>query len=171
MKKPVLRIFTVCFLTSLLLVMAGCKKDDDVREPADILGVWSPGDNYYLEFTSENNSVYNLEIEYQDGESIGKWTRDVYYYEPGYNLVVYLSSSHTAAVYQIVEFTGNKFTWCWVEDIDADTTESIGKIIGEIINQAQEGFKLDPALYQTFQKIPKDKFYELLESLDIEYPW
>lgn len=157
-------------LSVFTILVAGCTKDDEVRFPEDIIGVWTPGENLYLEF-AENNSVYHLDIESQDGESIGKWTRDVYYYEPGYQLVVYLSSDHDASVYQIVEMTQGKMTWCWVENIDTEGEESIGQIIGHIINQAQEGFKLDPALNQTFTRISKDKFYEILEGLDITYPW
>lgn len=153
-----------------MLLLGSCTKDDSVRLPEDIIGIWSPSDTTYLEF-SEENTVYHLEIRYQDSESIGEWTRDVYYYEPGYNLVVYLSSEHDAAVYQIVELTQNSFTWCWVKDIDAESTESITQIIGQIINEAQEGFKLDPALFRTFHKIPRDQFYKILENLDINYPF
>ncbi|MCH5225564.1 MAG: hypothetical protein J1D77_06165 [Muribaculaceae bacterium] len=162
-------LLTLCVATICMLAGA-CSKEEDMRMPDDILGVWTPSADTYLEF-STNNSVYRLQIEEEGGESFGQFYRDVYYYEPGYNLVVYLSSSHTAAVYKIVELSESYFTWCWVEDIEATSADSIGQVIGQIINQAQEGFKLDPALYQTFRKISQEQYFSILENLNIDYPW
>lgn len=156
-----------------LMIFAGCSKDDsDVRTPDDILGVWSPRENVYLEF-SRNNVIHNLQIMEQDGETIGRWNEEVYFYEPGYKLVIYLTYENKANVYEIVEMTDRELTWCWVDDIKASVIESegVGKVIGELINKAQEGFKLDPELYETLERVPDDKFYELLESLDLMYPW
>lgn len=144
--------------------------DDDVRIPDDILGVWTPSDNLYLEF-AEQNIIRKLTIEFQDDESIGIWAKDVYYYEPGYNLVIYLSGETKADVYQILNMSENSMTWCWVDEVEARGQEEIGKVIGDIIKKAQEGYKLNPALYQSFRRIPKDQYLDILEKLDIIYPW
>ena len=138
--------------------------------PYDILGVWCTPDSIYLEFQNDN-IVHRLEIEEQDGESIGIWEEDVFYYEPGYNLVIYLTPAYHARVYQVVELTSTQMTWCWVYDIDVTGAESISKLLGDIINKAQEGFRLDPALYQYFSYVPEDTFLSILEELDIMYPW
>lgn len=142
-----------------------------MRVPENIFGIWSPDDNSYLEML-DDYTIRHLEIEYQDGESIGWWTADVFFYEPGYNLVIYIDSQQQGEVYEIVELTDQYLTWCPVDKIDIiDRDESIGHIIGNIIKKAQEGYKLDPGLFQTLKKIPKNQFLELLESLDIMYPW
>lgn len=163
----------IMILAMIIVMLGGCSKDDlDVRTPADILGVWSPEENVYLEFSADN-VIHNLQIYEQDGETIGRWNEEVYFYEPGYNLLIYLTYENKAKVYEIVEMTDKSLTWCWVDDVKASKVEEegIGQVIGELINKAQEGFKLDPELYETMQRVPEDKFYELLESLDLMYPW
>lgn len=163
-------LFGVLTILTVSVIFSSCNHDDEVRMPEEIMGVWSPNDDVYLEFC-DDNIVRHLNISYQDGESIGTWTTDVYYYEPGYNLVIYLSAEHHADVYEIVELSSDKLTWCWVDEINARDAESIGQIIGDIINKAQEGFHLDPELYQTFNKISKDEFLSIIENLDLNYPW
>ena len=174
MTRRISNIIINAFAFILLLSLAGAcsDKDDDVRMPEDILGVWSPDDSLYLEF-STNNEVHKLSVFEQDGESIGQWDMEVYFYEPGYNLVIYINNENEATVYQIISMDNNEMTWCWVEDIPQEKVEEegIGKILGEIINQAQEGFKLDPELYQSYKKIPENEFFDILEKLDIFYPW
>lgn len=157
----------------LPLLSFGCSDDNnDVRRPEDIIGIWSPSGNRYLEF-GDDYTVHNLDIYYQDGEYIGDWITDAYLYEPGYHLVIYLTGTQ-ADVFQIIEMSENSLTWCWVEKIEFDETinkDNIGHILGDIIKEAQEGFKLDPELYQSFRRISYDEFYSILESLDIMYPW
>ena len=150
--------------------LCSCSSDDEVRQPSDILGVWSPSDNLYLEFCDQN-IIHKLDIEYQNNESIGEWTKDVYYYEPGYNLVIYLTGEPYANVYEIVELNEKKMTWCKVDEVMVENSENIAHIIGEIINKAQEGYRLNPELYQSFRYIPQDQFFDILENLDIYYPW
>lgn len=148
-----------------------CKSDDEeVRKPADIEGVWSPKDNVYLNFCPDN-TVHRLVVEYQDGESIGVWSRDVYFYEPGYNLVIYISAESEADVYEIVELTPSRLVWCWVDEMEVHTDSSIGEVVGEIIKKAQEGFTLNPELYETFDKISENQYLSILESLDLQDPW
>lgn len=138
--------------------------------PDDIVGIWSPSDSLYLEFGSDY-TVHNLKIEHQDGMSIGIWSDEVYLYEPGYNLVIYLTSEHEAKVYEIVARNSSAFTWCWVMDLEIENRDDLGNIIGEVIKEAQEGFHLDPELYESFSKVSEDEFFSLLESLNILYPW
>ena len=167
------RNILIAAVISLSICLGSCSRDDDdVRTPANILGVWSPDDSLYLEF-SEDHLLHNLQIEYQDGESIGLWNKEVYFYEPGYNLVIYITYTQKANVYQIIEMNDKEMTWCWVDKISSSKIESegIGQVIGDLINKAQEGFDINPELYETFKRVPENQFYDLLESLDIMYPW
>lgn len=156
----------------LFFTLSACHSNDDVRQPKDIMGVWSQSDNKYIIF-GDDNTVKNFSVTYQDNESIGYWGEDdVYYYEPGYNLVIYVTASQEADVYQIVSMGDNQLTWCPVDKIEDTNRDDIGKVIGEIINKAQEGYTLYPELYQTFYKISDLQFDEMLEQLDlILYPW
>lgn len=166
------KFLSFILILSATLLTACSNSDNDVRMPVDIVGVWSPNDSQYLDFQA-NNTIRNVKVETQDGETIGIITDDVYFYEPGYNLVVYITADQTANVYQIIDMTDNRLTWCWVKDItdEYDGEENIGSIIGQIIKEAQEGFKLDPGNYQSFNKISEDKFLEILESLDLLDMW
>lgn len=170
MKRRSIQLLAFLFLSFLGF---SCSHDkEDVRQPEDIIGIWSPSDTRYLEF-GDDYTVRNLEIKYQDGKSIGIWNVDAYLYEPGYHLVIYLSGSQ-ADVYQILNLTPSQMTWCWVKKIEFDESmdkDNIGHILGDIIKEAQEGFKLDPEHYQSFRKISDDVFYSILESLNILYPW
>lgn len=168
--KSFILIGSLCFLT----IMSACSKDEEpMRTPQDIVGIWSPGDNVYLEFT-DKYTVYNLLVTEQYDETVGIWTRDSYIYEPGYNIVVYLSATNVLEVYEVVSLTPNTLTWCWVKTIDnleSYNSSNIGELLGSIINEAQEGFHLDPELYQSFNRLSRDKFFSILESLDIDYIW
>ena len=146
------------------------KSEEEMRSPSDILGVWSPSSNEYFNF-KDNYIVAALYISYEDGEEVAEEFEDVYLYEPGYNLVVYLNttpsdnSSMIISVYEIVSMTQSKLTWCWVKDIEINpdnaNKDTVGKVMGQIINEAQEGFTLDPELYQTFTKIPESTYKEI----------
>lgn len=165
--------FFALFIATIIGLSA-CNKNngDEPRRPEDITGIWSPSDSVYLEF-GEDYSLHHLDIEYQDGESIGIWTNDAYIYEPGYHIVILLKGVQVE-VYQVVDLTDERLTWCWVKEIVIDETvnkETIGKLLGNIIKEAQEGFKLDPELYESFKKISEDDFFSILEDLDIMYPW
>lgn len=138
--------------------------------PGDIVGVWSPAENIYLDF-SEDYVVHNVVIEDIDGKTVGDWTKDAYFYEPGYNMVVYVGEGQIAEVYQIVEMNDKSLTWCLVDEVDAANEENLGHMVGDIINKAQEGYELNPELYQSFKKVPEEEFMKILESLDVFYPW
>lgn len=169
------KILPLCFLfLALGWAASSCSNDnDEVRMPDTIIGIWMENENEYLEFNSDQ-TIHKLTIMEQDGEKIGQWDEEVYYYEPGYNLVVYLDSNQQLTVYEIVRLTSDSLTWCWVKDIDimsATGVEDIGKIIGDVIKEAQEGFTLNPEFYQSFTRISEDEFLSILESIDLMYPW
>lgn len=155
------------------LLSSGCSKDDEtIRTPVDIVGIWSNSLDHYIEFNGDYTARM-LEITEVDGESIGTWYDDVYFYEPGYNLVIYLDFPTDVLVYQITNLTPTELQWCWVKSLrdEYNADDEIGKIIGDIIKEAQEGFKLDPEHYQTFYRIPEDRFLEILENITIMEPW
>ena len=149
-----------------------------MRTPNDIIGIWLSQDDVYRVF-GDDNRVKKFFIDFQDNQYIGKWAYDeVYYYEPGYNLVIYITDEYEATVYELVDLNEDNFTWCPVdklnmEDLEGiDGTEGIGKIIGQIINKAQEGYDLNPELYMSFKRVSEDKFMDVLDSLDlILQPW
>ena len=157
---------------SLLFAVSCSDSKEDMPTPDDIMGVWSPSGDNYLEFAT-NNEVHNLVITTQDGETIGEWREDVFFYEPGYQIVIYINHQQQASVYKIIKITESELVWCWVKDIreSLESGESIGQVIGEIIKEAQEGFDLDPAKYESMRRVSEDQFFKILESLDIMYPW
>lgn len=165
-------VFLSAILAVSLINLPSCnKEDEEVRMPDNILGIWSPDDANFYEF-SDDYTVHHLIIDEQDGESIGRWESDVFFYEPGYNILIYLDAHQQANVYEIVELTSEVLTWCWVDEINvSDREESLGKIIGEIIKKAQEGYKLDPELFKSFRKVTEEEFFSVIESLDLMYPW
>ena len=172
MKSTFSRI-TLLFAIIFSFMATGCNKDDDdLRKPADILGVWSPDSSRYLKF-NDDNTVHILTISDVENETIGSWTENVYLYEPGYNLVIYLDFPNEVTVYQVVTLTESKMVWCPVKTLreEYENGESIGNIIGQIINEAQAGFKLDPELFISYYKVTEEKFLNVLEELDITYPW
>ena len=169
MNKITKYLFSLLFVT-FFCVLTSCRKEEEMRMPEDILGVWQQNEDTYLQF-SDDNICREFSIAYQDDTSIGQWhPEDVYYYEPGYRLVIYLNSEHKANVYEIVELSSGRLTWCWVDDIDvkeADGIEGVGSIIGDIIKKAQEGYKLNPELYESFTKVSEENFLLMLEKLDL----
>lgn len=171
--KKSLPILSFAFCLLVAAFCGACSHDQEpMRQPSDIVGVWTPGDSLYLDMLSDN-SVRALYVEEQDGLSIGTWHQEVYFYEPGYNLLIYIDYKQKCDVYQIIELTDKEMTMCWVENIKAETVEKegIGKIVGHILNEAQEGFKLDPAYYQTLHRISEDQFLEIVENISILDPW
>lgn len=138
--------------------------------PQDLVGVWSLSQNEYFQF-NDDYTVNALFINPED-PSEAQLINDVYFYEPGYNIVAYLDNDRLLNVYQITNLNYDSFTWCLVEIIEMEeiNRDSIGEIIGQIINQAQEGFELDPELYQSFRRFPETTFREMLESFGLIRP-
>lgn len=151
------------------MFLNSCSKDEEeVRTPSDILGVWSLSDSSYTVF-KDNYVADHLQIDFEGEEAIGTWSLGLYVYEPGYNIVLYFDESQsTGAVFQIVEMTSDTFTWCWVKNVTLNSWESMGEVLGEIINEAQEGFNLNPELYQRWNKIPENEFKKMLDGYGIK---
>lgn len=175
MKKSILRFFKFLFPALAFFVMvplSSCSDNEDVRMPDDILGVWQQDADSFLQF-NDDQIARRFHIDYQNGISIGKWNwDDVFYYDPGYNLIIYLSSDHEADVYQVVELTKSRLVFCWVDDIEVQSTSDIGNALGEVIKNAQEGYELNPELYQSFTRVSEDQFLSILDSLDLILdPW
>ena len=165
-------ISTAGAILAMLFFVSCSSSDQMMRTPEDIMGVWSKESDRYIEF-STNNEAHKLLIYDQNSEKIGDWYIDAYFYEPGYNLVIYINENNVATVYQVIALTDSKLTWCPVDELPPDSInkDNIGNVIGGIINKAQEGYHLNPELYESYSKIPYYDFLELLESLDIMYPW
>ena len=168
--------FTSLLLLFLSVAFSGlfisCDSEDEpIRSENDILGVWTQGDDRYISF-EEGNRAPNLYVKEQEGMTIGVWEQDGYFYEPGYQLLIYIDKSSNPGVYKVVELTETRLVTCWVENLmdKYNDGESIGQIIGDIINNAQQGYELDPANYAYYEKVPENEFYELLESI-LVMPW
>lgn len=163
-------------VTVLSFSLISCSHEDEVmRTYKDIEGIWQLSDTYYLSL-NDDNSARILLISEQDGETIGSLSDNVYFYEPGYNLVVYLDFPNDVEVYQVLKLTPNMMQWCWVKSLkdkyeEGDEIGEIGEILGEIINEAQAGFHLDPELYQTFHRISEERYLEILDNINILGPW
>ena len=153
--------------------LSSCSDSEpEVRHQDDIIGYWTDGKGRYMNLESET-VAYNLYVYDQDGLTIGRYEQDGYFYEPGYNLVLYMDESLNPQVYKIVELSDKEMIWCWVEDIreSFDNNDSVGEIIGQIIKDAQEGFDLDPANYLYFYSITEDEYLDIVDSLDVIEPW
>ena len=162
------------FLT-MAFFMAACSHEDlEVRHQDEIMGVWTDGDGSYMEFMADNTLI-NLKVSYQDNESIGDWTRDVYFYEPGYEIVIYLFAEVEGYIYKIINLDEKELVWCRVKELnlreDYENGMAMGEIIGNIINEAHEGFETNPADYVSFTKVPVDEFYDMIQNIDIMEPW
>lgn len=172
-KKYLLKSFMALFVGFILIGFSGCNNDEpEVRSEEDILGVWTDNEGYYMQVQPDNRA-YSLYITEQDGETIGRWDEDGFFYEPGYNLVISMDSSSRPQVYQVLELNDSSLVWCWVDDLASKYQEgmSAGEIIGEILQEAQEGYEINPEFIRTFTKISDEEFYSMLESLNIFYPW
>lgn len=150
------------------ILLGGCSSDEPrMKTPEDILGIWTRGEDHFVSFEGDNISRSFLIEEYQ-GDLYGYWEREGYFYEPGYDVLIYIDHNQKANVYQVVELTEENMVICWVEDlIDRwyGHDESIGQVIGEIINQAQEGFKLDPDKFEYLTRVSEEEFEKVLESV------
>lgn len=171
MKKLILHIF---FTALILFATASCSNEEEVRTPADITGVWEVSKTTFIQF-NDNYTAYNLTITEQDDKFYGLWIRDAYFYEPGYNLVIYMDANNEAKVYQIVSMNSASLTWCEVDKIVAADIEGgmegVGQVIGDIIKKAQEGYKLNPELFKSMKKVSNENFFDMLERLGIDYPF
>ena len=170
MKTTKLKIHRFAALIfAIAAIFSSCSKDEEVRTPENIVGIWQTAPHSYLKL-NDDYVARTLEVVDQDDKSVGQWSQtEVYFYEPGYNIVIYLTSYHEAKVFQVVELTGSKLVWCWVENIEIDDihgVDDLGEVMGEIIKKAQEGYTLNPDLYQSFKRVSEEQFLDIIEGLD-----
>lgn len=164
----------VTLLMALSLVMASCSSDEpEVRSVSDIYGAWTDNTGSYFYFRYPN-VCYKLVPESDD---VAILDYDAYYYEPGYNFLLYVSVAHDdndqiqPDIYSVTSLTDKEMTWVWADNLRDDKYDdmSSGEILGQIIKEAQEGFKLDYSRTSVFTKIETSEFKSLLEKYSYSY--
>ncbi|MBD5356246.1 MAG: hypothetical protein HDR88_04475 [Bacteroides sp.] len=173
MKPLSLKIFS--FLAAIsLLSLASCTSDEPApRSENDICGAWVSNEGNYMYFKLPN-ICYKL---IPESEEMAQLAYDAYYYEPGYNILMYMSEDSHADIYQVTELNQNEMKWVWADNIiDGDNLlnekykgMSKSEILGSIIKQAQEGFDLDYSRTTVFNRISMEEFEEVL--IDYGYEW
>lgn len=174
---PVKKI--VKFFLSLILMTAGfslltachAKEEPPFRSGDDILGIWTDGEGRYIWFHKENRA-FNLYVTEQDGTTIGRWQTDIYFYEPGYNLLIY-NETGRPQVYQVLELDKERLWWCWADDLMDHYMdgESLGQIIGQVLQNAQQGYEIDPSQSEYFTSMSEDDFLDYIETIGLMLPW
>lgn len=152
---------------SLTLLMASCSDDEPaVRSENDIYGAWIDNNGNYFYFRYPN-LCYRLVPESEDWAILDY---DAYYYEPGYNFLLYVSAAQEndneiqPDIYSVTSLTDTEMTWVWADNLRDDKFDGMSKseILGQIIKEAQEGFKLDYSRTRVFTKIANDEFDRIL---------
>lgn len=161
------KIFFI-LLAVVSLAMESCSKDEPkVRSESDIYGAWIDTDGNYFYFRYPN-ICYRLVPESDDWALLDY---DAYYYEPGYNFLLYVNQETQPDIYSVTALTESEMTWVWADNLRDDKYDGMSKseILGQIIKEAQEGFKLDYSRTYVFTKIENDEFKRLLEKYGYSY--
>ena len=169
--------YSKLILISITLLLSLCSvscinEDSPIRSYEDIYGIWTQGDGHYIWY-QDGNRAPNLYIEDQNGETIGIWEEDGYFYEPGYDLMIYIDKTSNPQVYKIIELNDNLLILCWVDSLldHYEGGESISQIIGSVINKAQEGYDVNPDNYQYYTNVPEDEFLKIIDNINVIEPW
>ena len=177
LKKRLPILFASAFVLVAFLgtVLSSCSKDDvpeEVRSENDILGVWTDGEDNYMVLDTAFRA-FELFIDRSGDEIMPRWSSDVYFYEPGYEILIYIDRTYQPDVYKIISLTPDELVWCWVENLRDKYSEGepLGDIIGQVIQQAQAGYEVNPMFYHYFAKVPYDDFMRMLEEMGIGTPW
>lgn len=177
---------TLAPILLILPLFASCSSHDEppVREESDILGVWTDGNDRYLYFVTET-MVYDLRLDNSDGEMSYTLMQDSYFYEPGYNFVIFMDfmkglegeNADTSdweelvspEVYEITALNKESLTWCWVDNLTSEKYKGLNKkeIIGKVIQEADKGFTLLPENYRTFTSVSESDFNQILIDYDV----
>lgn len=161
-------------LAVVSMAFASCSKEDpEVRSVSDIYGAWIDNDGNYFYFRYPN-ICYKLVPESEDWAMLDY---DAYYYEPGYNFLLYVSAVRDndneiqPDIYSVTALTETEMTWVWASNLRDEKYDGMSKseILGQIIKEAQEGFKLDYSRTSEFTKIETDEFKRLLEKYGYSY--
>lgn len=180
-----LRLFLSAITLILLLpLFTACSGDEPVeRNEEDILGIWTDGAGRYLYFNTET-MVFDIRLENAGAEKSYSLMQDSYFYEPGYNFVIFLdfmkgvengSDSESwedmvsPDVYQVVSLTQNSLKWCWVDNLTDEKYSGMSKkeIIGRVIQEADKGFTLLPENYQSFTRVSDEEFDRIVDDYQI----
>ncbi|MDE6578126.1 MAG: hypothetical protein K2K58_08160 [Muribaculaceae bacterium] len=180
-----LRLFLSAITLILLLpLFTACSGDEPVeRNEEDILGIWTDSAGRYLYFNTET-MVFDIRLENDGSEKSYSLMQDSYFYEPGYNFVIFLdfmkgvengSDSESwedmvsPDVYQVVSLTQNSLKWCWVDNLTDDKYSGMSKkeIIGRVIQEADKGFTLLPENYQSFTRVSDEEFDRIVDDYQI----
>lgn len=158
----------------LLLLMAvpflfsSCSNEDpEPRSENDIYGAWVDGDGNYFYF-GYPNTCYKLMPESEDMAALDY---DAYYYEPGYGFLLYVDMQSQPDIYQVTKLSDGEMTWVWADNLLDEKYDGMSKseILGQVIKEAQEGFKLDYSRTSTFSKISVDTLREILIHYGYSY--
>lgn len=159
-------------LLPLAATMSSCSDEEPpVKSANDILGVWTDGNGYYMNLR-EDTRAYTLSVSGKGEEASATFDLSVYFYEPGYDILLWIDGEAQPNVYQVVSLTDDKLVWCWVDNLRDDKYDGLSKseLIGQIIQQAHDGYPLDPARYQTFTRTSTEIYLHLLERFGFEEP-
>lgn len=145
----------VCFMAAPALTSCSSDEDEPVRSEADIVGVWSDDAGHYMYLDSTIHS-FNFDFNTSTEDEPFGFDIDGYYYEPGYNFLLYINAESQPDIYQVMSLTDTEMTWCWVDNLMEPQYDGLSKseILGKVITQAQEGFEINPALYHTYERVP-----------------
>lgn len=150
------------------LALTSCSDDEPaVRSENDIYGAWVDDEGNYLYFRYPN-VCYRL---IPESEEWAMLDYDAYYYEPGYNFLLYVNQETQPDIYSVTQLTENEMTWVWADNLLDDKYDGMSKseILGQVIKEAQEGFKLDYSRTVEFKKIETAEFEKLLEDYGYSY--
>lgn len=150
------------------LTLPSCSNEDPApRSEDDIYGAWVDNDGNYFYFRYPN-ICYKLIPESDDWAILDY---DAYYYEPGYNFLLYVNQETQPDIYSVTQLTESEMTWVWADNLLDDKYDDMSKseILGQVIKEAQEGFKLDYSRTSNFMKIDTDEFKRLLEAYGYSY--
>ena len=162
-------------ILSLILSAAIVSCSDDNDEPArsqdDIMGVWADIEGRYMHL-AEDFKAYNLYVTDKDGKPSAEFEipRAGYFYEPGYDILLYMSAGSQPEVYKIVKLTQDELEWCLVDNLLNDEYKDLSKseIIGLIIKKAHEGYTINTDSCQTFTRVPESVYYDILSEFELD---
>ncbi len=158
-------------LAVMAIVFVGCSSDDDPepRSESDVYGAWIDEDGNYYYFCYPN-LCYKL-VPAQSSDEYAELYYDSYFYEPGYNFLLYISSDAQPDIYEVTSLTEIGMIWVWADNLREEKYDdkSASEILGQMIKEAQAGFKLDYSRTLTFTKISTDDFKKVLEDAGYSY--
>lgn len=161
-----MKIFTL-LLAICALSMSSCSSDEPApRSENDICGAWKCDDGNYFYFKLPN-ICYKITVTDPERPQVDF---DAYYYEPGYNFLLYVNIESQPDIYQVTSITNNEMTWVWADNLLDDKYHGMSKseILGEVISQAQEGFDLDYSRTYVFTRLAMEEFDSVLISYGFE---